>query len=316
MELVGPAVHTRVAAIGECMLEVADLGGNQARLGFGGDTLNTALYLSRLGVAVDYHSALGDDVSSAQMLAAWRAEGLGTDYVEIVPGARPGLYLIRTDADGERSFQFWREYSPARRLCALPRWSQRASALRGYDWLYFSAITLSILDASGRIALLDALAAARRAGARIAFDSNYRESGWPDAANARAAIDAAWGLTDVALPTFGDEVMLHGDRTPADTIARLRAAGVGVIALKLGADGCVLVVPGQPPQQVSAPPVLDVVDTTAAGDAFNAGFLAALIAGVDAVAAARLGHYVAGAVIRHPGAIVPRHAMPGAAHAA
>jgi 2-dehydro-3-deoxygluconokinase len=291
------------------MIEVADLGDGRAQLGFGGDTLNTALYLARLGVQVDYHTALGDDAGSAHMLQTWREEGLGIAHVECVPGATPGLYLVRTDAQGERSFQFWREHSPARRLCALPGWPERVRALSRYDWLYFSAITLSILDDAGRAALLDAIAAARGRGARIAFDSNYRARGWTDAGAARAAIRAALPLVDLALPTFQDERALFGDTAPAQTLQRLRAAGVAHAAIKLGAEGC-LVFDDARERIVTAPRVARVVDTTAAGDAFNAGFMAGLIAGETPDHAALRGHLLAGTVIQHRGAIIPREAMP------
>lgn len=301
----------RVACIGECMREVVDLGDGNARIGFGGDTLNTALYLSRQGVAVDYHTALGDDDASGAMCAAWREEGIGTDWVERVQGATPGLYVVRRDANGERSFQFWRDGSPARRLCELPGWPQRARALGGYDWLYFSAITLSILGARGRGLLLDAVAAARAAGVRIAFDSNYRPRAWPDADTARTAVTAALAHVDLALPTFDDEQALFGDAVPGDTAARLRALGVPQAAIKLGGDGCLLL-DGDDERQVPAPPVAEVRDTTAAGDAFNAGYLAGLLAGECARAAALRGHRLAGVVIRHPGAIAPRSAMPAA----
>ncbi len=300
---------TTVAAIGECMIEVADSGDGRAQLGFGGDTLNTALYLARLGVQVDYHSALGDDASSARMLAAWREEGIGTAHVTSVTGATPGLYLVRTDAQGERSFQFWRDHSPARRLCALPGWADRVRALAQYDWLYFSAITLSILDDAGRSALLDAVAVARKSGVRVAFDSNYRARSWPDAETARTAIQAALPLVDLALPTFEDERALFGDTSPQQTLQRLRAAGVAQAAIKLGAEGCLLF-DEERERIVSAPPVSRVVDTTAAGDAFNAGFLAALIAGEAPDNAALQAHRLAGSVIQHRGAIIPREAMP------
>src|SRR5919202_771546 len=110
----------RVAAIGECMLELSSTGGRAYDLAYGGDTLNTAVYLARLGVEVDYATALGDDPLSAEMLAGWRAEGIGTRLVLAVPGRLPGLYLIRRDERGERSFLYWRDRAPARELFDLP----------------------------------------------------------------------------------------------------------------------------------------------------------------------------------------------------
>jgi 2-dehydro-3-deoxygluconokinase len=308
------ASAARVAAIGECMIEVADLGEGRARLGFGGDTLNTAIYLARQGVGIDYHTALGDDERSAEMIEAWREEGIGIGHVTRVPGASPGLYLVRTDAHGERSFQFWRDHSPARRLCALPDWAQRARTLQTYDWLFFSAITLSIVGQEGRDALFAAIDGARAQGVRVAFDSNYRQRHWPDAETARTAILSALQRTDLALPTFDDERALFGDVDPADTLARLQSRGVCMAAIKLGAQGCLLLddqlLDDNRIRTVPARPVTRVVDTTAAGDAFNAGFLAGIVHGETADIAAQRGHRIASVVIQHPGAIAPREAMP------
>ena len=110
----------RVACIGECMVELSERPDGSLVRGFGGDTLNTALYLARLGVAVDYVTALGDDVWSDEMAAAWAREGIGLGQVRRLPGRMPGLYIIRTDPAGERSFHYWRERAAARDLFAGP----------------------------------------------------------------------------------------------------------------------------------------------------------------------------------------------------
>lgn len=298
-----------MACIGECMIEVCDLGGGSARLGYGGDTLNAALYLARLGVTVDYHTALGDDPGSANMLDAWQAEGIGISEVERVRDALPGLYLVQTDARGERSFHFWRDHSPARRLAELPDWPLRARRLAGYAWLYFSAITLAILGPSGRERLWAAVDAAREAGARVIFDSNYRPRGWPDVAVARDAVLRTLPRVDLALPTFEDERALFGDDAPQRTLERLAAAGVPRAVIKRGSEPCLLMDPGGI-VEVPALAVDHVVDTTAAGDSFNAGVVAALLGGANLRTAAHAGHRLAATVIRHRGAIIPRDAMP------
>ena len=78
---------TRVASIGECMIELSHAGNGWLARSWGGDTLNTAVYLARLGVAVDYVTALGDDPLSDEMLQAWQVEGVGTGLVVRVLGA-------------------------------------------------------------------------------------------------------------------------------------------------------------------------------------------------------------------------------------
>src|ERR1700759_3097718 len=92
---------TRVASIGECMIELKQAGSGLYARGFGGDTLNTAVYLARLGVSVDYITALGDDPLSDEMIAGWQAEGVGTGKVARLAGKLPGIYLIGTDQKSE-----------------------------------------------------------------------------------------------------------------------------------------------------------------------------------------------------------------------
>ena len=171
----------RVACIGECMVELRQQPDGLFRRAHGGDTLNTAVYLARLGAGVDYVTALGDDGWSDEMVAAWRDEGVGTGLVLRLPGRLPGLYVIQTDAGGERRFLYWRDNAAARSLFA----HLDLAALAAFDVLYISGITLSIYDEAGRQALLEALAAARARGAWVVFDTNFRPRGWPDLARAR-----------------------------------------------------------------------------------------------------------------------------------
>src|ERR1700693_1801095 len=119
----------RVASIGECMIEFSAAGDGLFARGFGSDTLNTALYLSRLGVDTSYVTALGDDALSEAMLVAWLAEGIATDEVLRLSGRVPGLYMIERDPRGERRFLFWRDRAPARAFapgsCGVSIWRRR-----------------------------------------------------------------------------------------------------------------------------------------------------------------------------------------------
>jgi 2-dehydro-3-deoxygluconokinase len=278
-------------------------------MGFGGDTLNTAVYLSRLGAPTDYVTALGDDPYSDRMVASWQAEKVGTNRVIRRPGRLPGLYIIDIDERGERRFHYWRQSSPAREIFSIPETRTILAALAGYDYLYLSGISLSLYGEAGRAQLFGALDAARRRGGRIVFDSNYRPRNWPDLKTARATIAQMVPRMDIAVTGFEDEQALFGDANAGATIDRLRRAGVKEVVVKEAAAGAHLVMNGEtilvPAERVSR-----VVDTTAAGDSFNAAYLAARIRGADCAAAARAGHRLAAEVIQHPGAIIPRDSMP------
>lgn len=300
----------RVAALGECMIELVRRPDGAFAMGFGGDTLNTAVYLARLGVSVDYVTALGDDPHSDAMLAGWREEGVGTGHVLRVPGRLPGLYMIETSPDGERRFLYWRDAAPARDLFVLPDSAALTAALEGYDLLYLSGISLAIWGEAGRAALFPLLDRLRRRGGRVAFDTNWRPRLWPDAATAWAAFDAMLRRTDIALPGVPDLTGLYGDAGVAAVLDRVRAAGVPEIVLKLDTPGCLVSVGGAT-VAVPAERVTTVVDTTAAGDSFSAGYLAARLAGRPVVEAAGAAHRIAALVIQPPGALIPRAAMGG-----
>jgi 2-dehydro-3-deoxygluconokinase len=152
--------------------------------------------------------------------------------------------------------------------------------------------------------LVEAIAAARQAGATVAFDPNYRPRLWASPESARAAIGAALAVSDIALPTFPDEQALFGDQRPAETAARLIAVGVGEIVVKDGADPALAVWDGGR-AEIPAVHVADPVDTTGAGDSFNGAYLAARLAGDTPDVAVRRAHAAAAAVVRVRGALAP-----------
>jgi 2-dehydro-3-deoxygluconokinase len=301
---------TKVACIGECMIELREADGGLYARGYGGDTLNTAVYLARLGIGVDYITALGDDPISDQMIADWASEGVGTERVARLPGKLPGLYMIRTDGNGERRFFHWRENSAARSLMDLDATADILKSLAGYEMIYFSAITLSIFAEAGRARLTAALEEARQRGARVAFDTNFRSRGWPDLELARAAYASAFEVADIVLASTEDLLPLYPDQSPDNLLGRIASPEV---VLKLAEPKSIVRFEGRL-HHIKADPIAgEVLDTTAAGDSFAAAYLAARLTGADPILAARAGHGLAGVVVGHPGAIIPRSAMPARA---
>jgi 2-dehydro-3-deoxygluconokinase len=304
-----------VACIGECMVELrqaqggasAGQGGGLYSRGFGGDTLNTAVYLARLEVKVDYLTALGDDALSDEMIAAWTSEGVGTRRVVRLAGKLPGLYMIQLDAKGERQFFHWRDSAAARQLMKLPETDELLNSLMSYDIVYLSAITLSIYDAPGRERLFAAIRRARLLGTRFVFDTNFRARGWPDRDVAREVFASAFAAADIVLTSTEDLLALYPGESNDQLMARIPAPE---LVFRLAEPVSLLRFPGGTSEVRAEPMSKPVVDTTAAGDSFAAAYIAARLGGSDPVEAAQAGHRLASVVIWYPGAIIPGYAMP------
>lgn len=298
MELVGTL---RIVLVGEAMIELSRRSEGW-QLGYGGDTLNTALHLARGGHNVAYLTALGNDPFVGGIVERWRGEGLDCSLVLHHSARATGLYSIQTDAAGERSFAYWRDTSAAREMFDLEGTSAACEEAERADLLVFSLITLAILPPEGREALFSLARTVRERGGQVAFDGNYRPRLWPDTQTALAARDAAIALADIGLPTLEDEAMLSGEGNGAAVAAHWSGLGCRETVVKLGSDGCRL-----PDGTIVPPPrVLAPVDTSGAGDAFNAGYLGARVRGGGMEQAALAGHSLAGWTVMRRGAIPDR----------
>ena len=225
-----------------------------------------------------------------------------------LPGKLPGLYMIQTDDKGERRFFHWRDSAAARSLMDLPQTPEILNSLAGYDVIYLSAITLSLYGGGGpgaavcgaqgaRVklgrALLSIPISARVAGpistSRAPF--SRRPLLWPI---------SCWLPPRICLP-------LYPGVTNEALLARIPGAEV---VLKLSEPASIVRLEGVPYPIKAKPVEAPVVDTTAAGDSFAAAYVAARLVGADPIEAARAGHRLAGVVVCHPGAIIPRAEMP------
>jgi 2-dehydro-3-deoxygluconokinase len=296
-------------SVGEAMVELAPVGEATYRRGFAGDTFNTAWHMAhalRGRASVGFATRVGQDRISDAFVAELTADGLDVTAIGRDPVRGMGLYMIQLDGV-ERSFHYWRDTSAARGLAADADTLSRAFA--GAGLIHFSGITLAILPTADRDTLFATLASARANGARVSFDPNIRPRLWASMDEVRHVIPRALALTDIALPSFDDEAAVWGDTDPKATIARLAAAGVAEIAVKNGA-GLLGAYSDGKTKMLATPPVQGIVDTSGAGDAFNAGYLSTRLLGQAPETAVVAGQKFSAQVIQHFGARLPKASVP------
>lgn len=287
----------QVVSVGEVMIELVRAPDGRFELGYSGDTYQTAVHLSRSGVKVALATALGDDRYSEQALASVAAEGIATNLVLRVNDRVPAIALVEAGDQTERQSEIWRDASPACQLFELPGWDRVAEQLVSANLVYFSGVTLSLYSNVGLGRMLAALEFARERGARIAFDSNWRFASWrSEDQRARAVFSEALKRADLALPSFEDEARLWGDASPQTTIERLLTFGVREIVVKNGARPALVHADGKT-EEVPVPQKIASTSGVAAGDAFNAGYLAARLRKESPADAALAGHRLAAEIL-------------------
>jgi 2-dehydro-3-deoxygluconokinase len=298
----------RITVLGECMVELSPEGEGLHRMGFAGDTFNTAVYLARLGDEVAYCTALGQgDPFSEGALAAMRREGLDTRLVREAENRLPGLYAIVLDDNGERKFHYWRERAPIRDLFSQHTADQLIAAAKASDLVYLSGVTLAVIGDIGRARLKDILAYVHSLGVAVALDFNYRPALWASPEAAREALDGVVPSCRYVSLSSEDSRPLYG-REAEDLAAEWAAAGAEVVAR----DESHAVNVHAPDGRVAtpAPRRVKALDTTGAGDSFNAAYLASRLAGLPVETAVARGHDLASAVVTCKGAIIPKASMP------
>lgn len=305
----------RVVSVGEIVIELVRDGDGRFVLGYAGDTFHTAIYLARCGAQVAFATALGDDRYSDEAVRMAAAEGIATNLILRTSDRTLGVSLVESEGAGGRGTEIWRESSPARQMFELPGWDRVAEQLVAAETIYFSGVTLSLFSNVGLGRMLAAIEFARERGAGIAFDSNWRFASWRgDDQRARAVFSEALKRSDIALPSFEDEARLWGDASPRATVERLTTFGVKEVVVKNGASPALVHAEGKS-TEVPVPVVVDSGDTRAAGDAFNAAYLAARLRKESPEAAATAGHLLAAEVLKFPGAILPNpDSAAGRAH--
>jgi len=292
--------------IGECMMELNTQYDNGYTKAFAGDSYNCAVYAKRWQptLNVSYLTAVGTDDISEEMLNEWASEGIDHSLVMKIERAQPGIYIISTDDSGERSFTYWRKDSAATQLMqALVRVGGK-EAIPYFDYVYFSGISLAILNDTDKKLLLDLIQDLRSRGAKIAFDPNYRASMWQCEEHAKFWIESAYQCCDIALPGLDEHNVLFKQTKPQQVREQLQAFGVRESVVKCGEQGVCCYGGNDSFSHLPFTPAENQLDSTAAGDSFAGTYLASRIVGQSRAESLDNAAKIAGFVVQHKGAIV------------
>ncbi len=298
---------------GECMLEEQESqdSTNQSGIKFGGDTFNTAVYLSRLTnseeIKIQYATSVGKDKSSRVFLDYCSRENISTDYVTISPTRELGKYWIRNSKDGERTFRYDRKNSAARYYFENPATPLEIGLRENqFDYFYFSGISLLILNSYHREYFLVELKNYKKRGGKIIFDNNFRHGLTKD--EPFEFYSKVMQLADLVFLSEEDEDIIYKELGIKSILNRVDLWGVRETVIKQGAKGCAIY---YRKKLTIIPSLRNVVpvDTTAAGDSFAAGYLSIKLTNNDQKLAAEKGHLIASKVISYPSAIIPKELM-------
>jgi 2-dehydro-3-deoxygluconokinase len=246
------------------------------RIGIGGAESNVAIGLARLGAEVTWLGRIGDDGFGDRIERELRAEGV--EVIAVRDDAAPTGVMIkeRPTTDATRPVLYYRTGSAGSRITAD---DLAALAIPDAAFLHVTGITPALSPAA-HDAALTAIAVATVAGVPVSFDVNHRVSLWRDQDPVPTYRQIAAAATIVFAGLDEARLLVGSELGAAEAARAIAELGPTQVIIKLGADGCVALIDGEW-FEVPAVPV-QVIDTVGAGDAFVAGYLAELLAGLPA----------------------------------
>ena len=307
-------MYNKAIFLGECMIELnGDISSlenksSKMQINFGGDTYNSAIYFSRLAnnkTNTFYSTALGNDSFSRKMILRFKNEKIKCDYVRTDGENPPGLYSIEINEIGERSFSYWRDQSPSKYIFLGSKGKKLAREIKNADIFYYTGISAGILDTKQKKDLIHIGSTAVTCG----FDFNYRSQLHNDKKVSQLLFKEISENVDINFVSFDDVKELFDIKNPYEVFEILNdKKNLILIRYK---DSIIFKNKQQEIKTVKVPHG-EVVDTTAAGDAFNGSFLALINNDKNISIEENIlkSHSVTREVIKHKGAIISNKNMP------
>ena len=258
----------------------------------GGDTMNTAIHLTRLGIDVALVCRNGDDAFSSIIRDKMVSEGISTRFMKVIPGGKCSVALVVVNDDGERSFYVRRGVNSE--VCIDDVDLDTLGEYRIVHSSNYYVLPKLMGDGAARL-----FAEAKRQGCTTTLDITHDMTGrWME------TLQGCLPNIDYFLPSFKEARAVTKTDDPLKMAQILMDAGVRNVIIKMGSDGCYF----KNAQQEFHVPAFDVpvVDTTGAGDSFVAGFLAGLANGWDNADSCRFANALAANCVQYLGATTGR----------
>ena len=278
------------------------------KINFGGDTYNSAVYFSRLTndkTNTFYSTALGKDNFSKKMISRFKNENIKCDYIRTDGDNPPGLYSIEINEKGERSFSYWRDQSPSKYIFLGSKGKKLIKDINNADIFYYTGISAGILDEKQRKDLINIGSTATICG----FDFNYRSQLHYNKKVSQLLFNEINNRVDIHFVSFDDARELFKIKNPLE-IFEIINEKKNLILIRY--KNSIIFKNKQQEIKTVTVPHGEVVDTTAAGDAFNGSFLAIMNnnKNVPVEENILISHSVTREVIKHRGAIISKNKMP------
>ena len=291
-----------VCSIGEAMIEISNIKNSFYNQSFAGDTLNFCNYLDKKKLNAFFLSAIGKSEINQSLLDFVKSKNISTKYIKQINQFEVGLYLIKNKDNGEKQFFYWRDESAAKQYFNNIDFLNLYKELKNFDYIYFSGITLSIIHISKLNNFIKLLKLLKRKKIKIVFDFNIRPSRW-NKKNLNIFLDSVLKFVDICFLS-GEDMNYWKNKNNIKSYEQIvRKYKLKHSIFRKNAKFTYVFL--NKTRYVFKNKLLKkVVDTSGAGDGFNAAYLSNFIVNNDPVLALKAGSSLGSKIVMKKGAIV------------
>lgn len=291
-----------VCSIGEAMIEISNIKKSLYNQSFAGDTLNFCNYLDKKKLNAFFLSAIGKSEINQLLLDFVKSKKISTKYIKQINQFEVGLYLIKNKDNGEKQFFYWRDESAAKQYFNNIDFLNLYKELKNFDYIYFSGITLSIIHISKLNNFIKLLKLLKNKKIKIVFDLNIRPSRW-NKKNLNIFLDSVLKFVDICFLS-GEDMNYWKNKNNIKSYEQIvRKYKIKHSIFRKNAEYTYVFL-NKTRYVFKNKLIKKVVDTSGAGDGFNAAYLSNFIVNNDPVLALKAGSSLGSKIVMKKGAIV------------